>query len=376
MKQNKIFIALAVASFFLASCQKASTIYEVIKGKGGGDQGYVLTLSNQTTGNKVLAYSRSASGKLAYLGSYATGGKGTGSGLGNQGAVILSEEENILLAVNPGSNSISSFTLSGKTPKLASTISSGGVMPVSITLHKGIVYVLNAGGSGNISGFHLYPDGSLHAISNSTRPLSNSTAGAAQISFVADGKAVAITEKANNKIITYTISMQGMPGAMHSISSANDTPFGYAVGSNGFIYVSEAAGGAPDASTVSSYHISANGMISLVDGPVSAGQTAACWVVLTKNEKYVYATNTQSNTVSSFSADYKGNLDVLSAASAMTGMGSTPIDAALSYHSKFLYVLNSGNESIGVFAVGNDGSLSHIENVTGLPNGATGLAAK
>lgn len=377
MKQKQIFTAIAIASIFLASCQKVETIYQEIKGKGdGSDHGYVLTLSNQTSGNKLIAYTRSSAGKLMYMGEYPTGGTGTGGGLGNQGAVILSKGENFALAVNSGSNSISAFKVSGKKPQLVSTVSSGGIMPVSITMHKDLIFVLNAGGSGNISGFKMHENGSLYPIPNSTRPLSAMNAGAAQISFVADGNAVAITEKATNKITTYTISSHGMPGTMHSITSANNTPFGFAVGNYGIIYVSEAAGGAAGESTVSSYRVSSNGMISLVDGPVSAGQTAACWVVLTNNGKYAYATNTGDNTITSFKADHVGNLDVLDAVSVMTGMGSTPIDAALSNNSKYLYILNSGNESIGAYAVNADGSLNHIENVTGLPDGANGLVAK
>jgi 6-phosphogluconolactonase (cycloisomerase 2 family) len=238
------------------------------------------------------------------------------------------------------------------------------------------VYVLNSGGTGNIHGFNLHADGSLHAIVGSSRALSSAAAGAAQISFVADGDVVAITEKATNKIISYAINAQGIPGMMHSLTSFHPTPFGFAVGKNDINYVSEAAGGAPNASGVSSYHIGSNGVITLVDGPNLTGESAACWVVTTNNGKYVYSTNTNSNTISSFYTDHSGMLDVLQAVAASTGTGSTPIDAALSNNSKFMYVLNSGNVSIGVFAVAHDGSLSHLQNVTGLPVGANGLAAK
>ena len=387
MKMSKHFMVLtAFSSFLFFSCQKNikdAPMEEAIKGEAakspaGKKQttaGFVYTLSNEVTGNKVLTYSRSAAGTLSYLTGYATGGTGTGGGLGNQGAVTLSDDNSILLAVNAGSNSVSSFTVSGKGLQLISTVSSGGIMPVSVTVYNNLVYVLNAGGSGNIYGFMLHADGSLHPIAGSSRPLSSSAAGPAQISFVQEGSVIVVTEKATNKIISYTIGMDGMAGMMHSLTSVNPTPFGFAVGKDGIIYVSEAAGGAPGASTVSSYYVASNGIISLVDGPESAGQTAACWVVLTNNEKYVYATNTGSNTVSSFSAANDGALSVLSAAAASMGL-NTPIDAALSNNSKFLYVLNSGNESISALSVSNDGSLDHLQNVTGLPDGATGLAAK
>ncbi len=179
-----------------------------------------------------------------------------------------------------------------------------------------------------------------------------------------------------NKITTDTIESDGTPGAMHTLTSANATPFGFAVGKMGMIYVSEAAGGAPGASTVSSYQVQADGSIHLLDGPVSAGQTAACWVVALNNGKYVYATNTGSGNISSFKASNDGNLDVLQAAAGATGMGSKPTDATLSNNAKYLYALLSGTKTIAVFEVKSDGSLEWIQNTGGLPDGTSGLAAK
>ncbi|WP_462249105.1 lactonase family protein [Ferruginibacter sp.] len=243
--------------------------------------------------------------------------------------------------------------------QLKSTVSSGGVRPVSITQHDDIVYVLNAGGSGNISGFKLRENNKLTAIPNSTRPLSSTASGAAQISFVREGKVVVITEKATNKIITYTVNEWGIPGAIHSINSANPTPFGFAVGNNGNIFVSEAVGGAAGASTLSSYHIYNNETISLAAGPVGANHSTACWVVITNNSKYAYTTNTASNNLSAFNVNAgTGSITVNTAIAATTGMGL--IDAALSNNSKYLYILNSGSHTVGVYAVANNGGLSAV----------------
>ena len=393
MKHLKKIAAFAVTVFSLTACQKESKLLsenpalqeEPVsasnrnnneeESEGGGK--HVYTLSNQTTGNVVMEFNRASNGTLTFNSAYPTGGTGTGGGLGNQGAVILSEgeDDNVLLAVNPGSNSVSSFKITGNGLQLKSTVSSGGMRPVSITQHDDIVYVLNAGGMGNISGFKLGENNKLTAIANSTRPLSSTASGAAQISFVNEGKVVAITEKATNKIITYTINESGTPGAMHSITSANPTPFGFAVGNNGNIFVSEAVGGAAGASTLSSYHINNNGTITLAAGPVGANQSAACWVVITNNGKYAYTTNTASNNLSTFNINTgTGSISVNTAISATTGMG--PIDAALSNNSKYLYILNSGSHTVGVYAVANNGGLSAVQTVTGLPAGANGLAAK
>ena len=391
MRQFKKMITFTATLFVLAACQKETRLTpgettaktgdvtaDIQEDKDvnefGSGHKRVYTLNNQVSGNSVMEYERAGDGTLTFIASYPTGGTGTGGGLGNQGALILGDDDQILLAVNPGSNSISSFKVTGNGLSLQSTVSSGGLRPVSITQSDDIVFVLNAGGSGNISGFKL-DDDELVPIANSTRPLSSAAAGAAQISFVAEGKVVVVTEKATNKIITYTVNEWGIPGMMHSITSATPTPFGFDAGKNGNIFVSEAAGGAAGASKLSSYHVNNNGSILLITGSVGANQSAACWVVITNNGKYAYATNTASNNLSSFDVNKNtGNISVNTSIAATTGAG--PIDAALSNNSKYLYVLNSGSHSLGVYAVAANGALSNVQTVTGVPAGATGLAAK
>lgn len=384
----------AIAVLLLASCQKEKDQLEnnftkdpnsvsgnkqpeeeELSSGRGRNRGFVYTLSNETSGNKVITYKRAANGSLTYVASYASGGNGSGGGLGNQGAVVIADEGDVLLAVNAGSNTISSFKITGNGLNLKSTVSSGGTTPVSITQHNDLVYVLNAGGSGNISGFKLGENDKLTPLSSSTRPLSSSMAGAAQVSFVRNGKVLVITEKATNKIITYTVNESGRPGALHSITAASPTPFGFAAGRFGNIYVSEAVGGAPNASNVSSYHISYSGNISLADGPVATGQSAACWVVLTENGRYIYTTNTASNNLSSYSVHpFNGNIDLLHSAAATSGMG--PIDAALTDNSKYLYVLNAGSHSITGYSVAVNGTLTQLPGTaTGLPASTNGLAA-
>lgn len=381
MKKTKSLMAIAMSMLLFASCKKEiqTTDSAALNTTESSDlqvagAGHVFILSNQTTSNEVLAYKRSADGKLKFGAAYPTGGTGTGGGLGDQGAVIISQDGKLLLAVNPGSNSISSLKITDNGLQLISTVNSGGILPVSITQHGKLVYVLNSGGEGNIAGFELSSYGSLQAIPNSVRPLSDTTVGAAQISFVQSGTVVVITEKATNTILTYNIRENGKPGNMHKLTAANPTPFGFAVGRNNIIYVSEAVGGAPNASTVSSYYIAPNGSIKLVTGPVGANQSAACWVVLTNDGKYAYTTNTASNNVSSFRVNGTGNVKVENAIAAVSGMG--PIDADIDVNSKYMYVLNAGSQSISAYTVDAEGGLTDLQTVEGLPTGAVGLAAE
>jgi 6-phosphogluconolactonase (cycloisomerase 2 family) len=379
-------------SLFFTACQKntkelplnkESQAEEFESASAGGNNhnswnspGHVYTISNDADGNEVLDYRRAANGTLTFEASYSAGGNGSGGGLGNQGAVVFADENEVLLAVNAGSNSVSSFKIKNNGLQLRSTVNSGGMRPVSIAVHEDIVYVLNAGGNGTISGFRLLNNDKLQPIPNSTRPLSvAATTGPAQISFVRGGRVLVITEKATNTITTYTVNEWGVPGARHTITSSSPTPFGFATGRLGNIFVSEAAGGAPGASVLSSYRVHHNGSIALVDGSVGAGQSAACWVVITNNGKFAYVTNTNSNNITTFGVNvFNGNINISEAISATTEAG--PIDAALSRNSRFLYVLNGAAHSIQGFAVAANGSLSPVQTVSGLPAAANGLAAR
>ncbi len=381
MKKVKYFISAGSLTLLLFSCEKTmqennnavglrvDNINALAAGKGS--PGYVYTLNNQAV-NKVMAFSRDASGHLEYVAAYPTGGAGTAMGIGSQGALASSETYNVVLAVNPGSNSVSS--MSGNGLQEISTVASGGIRPISVTTYNNLVYVLNGGGTGNISGFRLSADGHLTAIANSTRSLSSGSAGPAQVSFVNDGQVLVVTEKATNKITTYTVNGSGLPVTMTVTGSVHPTPFGFAEGKNGIIYVSEAAGGMPGQSAVSAYHVSNSGMVTNTAGPVIANQTAACWVVVNNNGKYVYATNTGSNNLSSFATENPGGLSLLSAVAAMSG--TSPIDAAMSNNSKYLFVLNAGSGNISGYDVNNDGSLNHIGMAGTLPSGTVGLIAK
>ncbi len=381
----KVVLCIVAMPLFFAACQKESTpetITDEIKSSNaeeneneefeGSSEGHIYTANNQTGGNAIMDYVRSANGSLTFSASYATGGNGTGGGLGNQGAVVLADE-NILLAVNAGSNSISSFKITNSGLQLKSTVGSGGIRPVSIAQYDDIVFVLNAGAPNNITGFTLSETGVLQSIPNSSRSLSAPMTGPAEVAFVKGGKVLVITEKATNKIVSYTINENGIPGMMHSITSSSATPFGFA-DRNGRIFVSEAVGGASGASVLSSYNVSNNGAISLVQGSVGAGQSAACWVVLTRNGKYAYTTNTANANISKFAVTNSGGISVSQAIASTTEAG--PIDAALSTNFKYLYVLNGSGHSIQAFSVANNGNLSLVQTISGLPIGTNGLAAR
>lgn len=343
-------------------------------GAGGGA---VFTLSNQPAGNRVLVWERSANGQLSQVGAVPTGGTGTGAGLGSQGALTLSTNHRWLYAVNPGSDEISVFRVHGTYLKLVEVAPSGGDMPISVTARGRLVYVLNAGGDGNIQGFHRSRFGILNPIAGSNEPLSTAAPDPAQIGFSADREHLVVTEKGTNRITFYDVKANGSAGAPEWRASSGDTPFGFEFTRHGTLVVSEAFGGAPDASVTSSYRFRPNGNLKVVDGSVATTETAACWVAITDDGHYAYVTNTGSGSVSGYRISANGGLMLLDSdgVTASTGAGSSPIDAAFDRPSRHLYVLLAGTHSIAIFGAMADGSLDDLGRVMSLPDGAAGLAA-
>jgi 6-phosphogluconolactonase len=332
----------------------------------------VFVASNSLSGNKVLVYKQGANGGLAAVGEVATGGLGSGGGLGNQGGVVTTDNGRTLLVINAGSNDVSVLRVRDGSLTLTDRLHSGGLRPVSITVHDDIVYVLNAG-SDNISGFRLRHN-TLVPIAGSTVSLSGIGTAPAQIAFNPAGDVLLVTEKATKKIDAYTVNDHGIASGPIVQNSNGETPFGFAFDRRGHAIVSEAFGG--NASALSSYRVSGQGVIRSISNSVDAtGQKAACWVVITKNGKFAYTTNTASGTISSYAINRDGSLRLIASVAATTGAG--PIDMDLSNDSETLFVLNSGARSIQSFEVDrSSGNLTALETVSGVPAGANGLVAQ
>ena len=249
----------------------------------------------------------------------------------------------------------------------------GGTTPVSVTSNKGLVYVVHSG-SDNIAGFRLSPNGQLTPISGSMQPLSGAGVGPAQISFDPDGDLLVVTEKNTNFITTFHLGAGGaaMPG--QSMTSSGMTPYGFAFSQRNQLFVSEAFGGSPNGSAVSSYRLDQADALTLVAGSVKNDETASCWAITDGGGRFVYAANTGSNTLSSYVVEFNGQLALFQSQAAQTG--AAPADMALSGNGRFLYTLGGGDGSITGDKVQADGSLvGFASGVTGLPAGTVGLAA-
>jgi 6-phosphogluconolactonase len=262
----------------------------------------------------------------------------------------VSNDGKWVLAVNPASNTISAFKITDAGLKLTSTVPSRGIRPISIACYNNIVYVLHSNEFGQIAGFKLTDGGILTPIENTVKTLGTTATVPSQISFKLDAN--------------------GVEGDLFSIPANANYPFGFALGKEGNIYVSESAN-----ASLSVYRISLTG-ITNVAGPLPTNQANGCWLAATPNGKYIYIANANSNSVTGF------NINTLSSFSLMQSNGLTavtgikPVDIAVSDDSMFAYVLNYEDKSIRTFYITQTGGLEKIEDRYVIPAGSTGIAVK
>jgi 6-phosphogluconolactonase len=334
----------------------------------------LYTTSNAASGNQLLAFEQMRDGSLKAVATVPTGGTGSGGGLGNQGAIAVTRDREMLLTVNAGSNEVSVFNVEGKTPKLVSKVSSGGVRPVSVAVQGDIVYVVNAG-SDDVTGFYLRGN-KLQPMPNSRRALSATGTAPAQVSFTPDSRFVVVTEKATNTISTFPLRYNGYLGDRLSNPSNAATPFGFAFDRKGRLLVSEAAGGAANASSISSYKLPGSGLLQTITASAKTNQSAACWVVVSKNGEYAYVSNTGSGSLSGFKIEPTGMLKALTADGRTGVTGAGPIDMIFSRNGRFLSSLNTRSGTISTFEMLDGGGLKPVATLGSLPTTATGLAVR
>jgi 6-phosphogluconolactonase len=356
---------LSIGLFALSLCVWSSPV------SAAGAPGGVYVLTNAPSGNAVVAYDRAGDGALTPAGSFATGGNGSGPGLGSQGAVILSDDQRLLFAVNAGSNSISSFRILPDGLQLADVASSGGTLPTSLAYRSGLLYVLNAGGTNNISGFTVDRKGSISPLAGSTRFLSAGSTNPAQVGFSDDGGALIVSERATNVLDVFRLDDEGRATTHVVVPSAGPTPFGFAVDKRNTLFVSEAGAGGG----ASSYRITEEPGLDAVSPNVVTGQRAACWAVVTRNGRYGYVINAGTGNISGFSIGQDGSLSLLDGDGITATIGGNPTDAATSLDSQYLYVRVGALGAIAVFRVEADGSLTAQPSVAAVPSTYAGLAA-
>lgn len=349
--------------------------------------GHVYVNDNTAGANTIAAFDRFADGSLAPLpGSpFAAGGAGTGTIVGSQGALQVTGDGHFLLAVDAGSNQVSVLRIrpDGSLRQVeGSPVWSGGIEPVSIAVHRDLVYVANEGNGAsgsNYTGFKLNAHGRLKPIARSTYNLPP-TALPGDILFNSTGNnlvgiEVGTTDPNTFQIDSFTIRGDGRltraAGSPFPAEAAG--PFGseFSPRAPSRLYVSNAHGGAGNGS-VSAFKVSAHGVLSSIGhSPYPDGQTAPCWVEISHDGRYLFAVNTGSTSISSYRILDDGSLNYLSTAGFRSGSGIRPFDARLDPRGHNLYVVDAAIAAVSGFAVTGGTLAEKPTSPFALPHGAT-----
>jgi 6-phosphogluconolactonase (cycloisomerase 2 family) len=348
-------------------------------------RGIVYTMDNAADGNSILVFARDRSGRLHPIQQAATqtGGKGGSNNaavdpLGSQNSLVYDAALKMLFAVNAGDNSVTAFQTGSAGVRLqrTDTVSSGGVIPVSLAVSDRLLYVLNAGGSGAVTTFEIDRRGRLARKSVLDLGLTNPTAipfdqtmAPGQVGLDALARRLIVVNAAGQELLVAALDDEGVPvGPLASTPTPNAVPFAFDVTRFGNILVAEASG------SVSALEPATGTALTVTDS-VPLGQQATCWIVTHPNG-FVYSANTASNTISLLQFTRSGDLELLDDVAAR---GRAPIDMTLAGKGRFLYTLNAASGEIIGFSIDPEsGTLAHVETQGGLPAsaGIQGIAAR
>jgi len=396
--------------------------------------------------NSVVAYAQAADGTLSLIGTYPTGGNG-GDYDGGEGldplisayAITKSNDNRFVMAVNAGSNTISSMRVNEDfSLSLVDRQGTQAVGPNSIAYVpsqragvNGLVYVTNitrqeflAQGEpaqqGTVIGYWLLDDGSLQLIQNSVRNLANRPSA---IQFSPDGDFVvvasinsgssALASGSEDEIVVYGVNADGtltdtqLSGATSTLrgnAEGRNLPsaIGFQIVGDNYVVVTEAREFRPDGTppvfpglqdgSVSTWQIGTDGSLTPIDLDVASGVNntgrTACWLDFSDDNTF-FVSNAIEAGIASYSFD-NGNIELLNQVAAQgtgaTGNTTDPaaafgttegwIDLWISDDGKFLYQAYGLTGTVGVFAI--DGTnLTLIQEVSGdLPtNNIQGIVA-
>lgn len=333
-------------------------------------QNFVYVNNNTSGSNTVSAFSVGAGGSLSPVAGspFATGGAGSGDFLFAASRARVCAVGNRLYVSNSASNNVSGFDVNPTTGGLSlvpgSPFATGGQAGNGISLDctpdGRYVIAVNAG-SANVSCFSVGANGALTAVPGSPFPLVGSPAGT-RVS--PDGRFLCVALLALDRVAMFTIGADGaltpVPGSTFA-SPAGGNVAGVEIDcSSSFVYASQAT---TTGTNVDVFRIGADGALTLVQTSNNAAGNNSNPVLLSADGRFLYISNQGSNTISVFAVASDGTLSSVPGSPFPNTGGSLPQQMATDQTGAFLYV-NNGGGSVSVFSVASNGSVTPV---TGSP---------
>ncbi|GLB40423.1 hypothetical protein LshimejAT787_0802940 [Lyophyllum shimeji] len=358
----------------------------------GSAVGAAYFISNEPTGNQIIAADIGTDGKLTLRRAVDAGGLGAHGNtdpngpdpLFSQGAIKASSSGNIVATVNAGSNTLAVFKVNPNDPTaitmIGKPVGSGGEFPVSLAINKAgdTVCSLNGGAVNGVNCFKVDQHKGLVPIANTARSLKlNQTTPATG----PPGTASHIVFSEDNKQLIASIKgIPPQPGFLAVFDVASDGSL-----SQDFQSVAPAKGGLlPFSLTV----IPGKNAVLATDaglgfdifdfarnagagnaiagaGRSSAvaidGQVATCWSSFSPETQNFYLTDIGTATVTEISVDNNLKGTIVKQYPQGQGSGTIDNDIATVGNNDFMYVLSANATRIDVLSLNAPGKARNIQ---------------
>ncbi|KAF5391550.1 hypothetical protein D9757_002341 [Collybiopsis confluens] len=377
-----LFTGLALASPIARRSREKMQMNSAV----GQSVGAAYFITNEQTGNFVVAADIGPDGTLNLRQAVATGGLGLHGndggvngpdGLFTQGAVKASAAANMLATVNPGSDSLSIFSINPSDPtdieQIGDPIGSGGEFPVSLAFNKAgdTLCALNGGQVNGVSCFKVDQTKGLGNLSGTNRSLNlnqttpaNGPAGtASHVIFSEDG----------TQLIASVKGIPPTPGFLAVWDIASDGSL-----SQDFKSIAPASGGLlPFSMTL----IDGKNAILATDAGVGFdifdfnsgsnassvvpidGQSATCWSSFSNQTGNFYLTDIGTSVVTEVNVDSNLKGSIVKQYAQGNNSGTIDNDIASISGSDFMYVLSANATAIDVLSLNAPGKAQNIQRV-------------
>ncbi len=373
--------AIALGPVALAGAQSPAANGANGAGQQPGQYPAVFVQTDNPSGNQVIVLDQHPDGRLSERGAVSTGGLGGLSQgamvdqLASQHSLVYDPAHQLLFAVNAGSNTLSVLSAHGRDLRLLQVLPTGGTFPDSVAVSGSLVYVLDAGGTGNVAGYRIASD-RLFPMAASSRSLGlsntdppNFLASPGEVGFSPNGSELIVTTKASTSSLdVFGINRRGFLTATPTVTAdAGNVPFSFVFTPSSQLVVAEAGN-----STLHTFALGTGGSLNSLSASVPDGQTALCWITAVGG--YDYVANAGSSNVSAYTVASDGTPALVGTNGVVATTDAGPIDMASSTDGSTLYVEAGGAGAVDEFHVDAGGSLTDLGSVADLGAGIEGIA--
>jgi len=339
---------------------------------------YIYTVSNSTNGNSVIGYEVGQNGVLTELldSPYLTGGVGTDEPSFSDHGIISDKAGRFLFVTNPQSGDISVFRVrrNGSLNLVnGSPFSTGGVAPTSLSLSDDILYISHIGAAiagtscveCDYRGFRVGRRGRLTPIKGSLVSLENPTSAIPfSILFNQEGDTLigsrltpAPLSVDDHIIEAFKLDKKtglliSAPGAPYLAQGPQSLGMVFNPTNDTQLFVSALVEFLVQPGSVSSYLVAETGQISPITsiGVGTDGQFSTCWLDVTSNGNYLFASNTRSGSISRYSVAEDAQLILLGNSQLPLLQDSnldTPLQVTITTDDRYLYTVTEDANLIG-----------------------------